>query len=176
MGPAAAGSALTDPSSWYILIYTIFLYEIAAALRSAKVPFAIAGGYAVALHGAVRGTVDVDLVLRLKRKDYIAAEAAFKDLGLAPRLPITAAQVFDFREEYIQKRNLIAWSFADPADPTRLVDVIITHDLETMRTANISAGGHRLPVLALDDLIAMKRAGGRPQDLEDIRALKEANR
>ncbi|MFI5345575.1 MAG: hypothetical protein ACHQ51_04295 [Elusimicrobiota bacterium] len=151
----------------------MFLYEVADALTGAKVPFAVAGGYAVALHGAVRGTVDVDIVLSLKKKDFISAEAALRGLGLAPRLPVTAAEVFDFREEYIRERNLVAWSFVDGRDPTRIVDIVITHDLAKMRSARVSAGGRRLPVLSVPDLIAMKKASGRPQDLEDIRALKE---
>lgn len=151
----------------------MFLYRVVEALRAAKVPFAIAGGYAVALHGAVRGTVDLDIVLKMTKKHCLAAEAALKDLGLAPRLPVSAVEVFDFREEYIKKRNLVAWSFSNPTNPTQIVDIIITHDLGNLRTTNIQSGGRTLPVLALADLIAMKKASGRPQDLEDIRALKE---
>ncbi len=156
-----------------MLVYTMFLYEVARALRRAKARFAVVGGYAVALHGAVRGTVDLDIILAFKKKDFAAAETALRGMGLAPRLPVSAGEVFDFREEYIRRRNLIAWSFADPRDPTRLVDVIITHDLDAMRVVKIRAGGEDLPVVGVEDLIAMKRASGRPQDLEDIRALKE---
>jgi hypothetical protein len=151
----------------------MFLLEVVEALGNSGIPFAIAGGCAVALHGAVRGTVDVDIVLCLIKRHYAAAEAALKGLGLAPRLPVSAAEVFEFREEYIKNRNLIAWSFCDPNDPTRIVDIIITHDLSRMKTKTIRSGGMNLPVLAVPDLIAMKKAGGRPQDLEDIRALEE---
>lgn len=168
--------ALTARWSWYILVYTMLLYEVVSALEDAKVPFAIAGGYAVALHGAVRGTVDVDVVLRFKKADFIGAESALKGLGLAPRLPVTAAEVFDFREEYVKNRNLVAWSFVDPNDPSRLVDVVITHDLSKMATTRIKAGRVSLPVLSVDALVAMKRASGRPQDLEDVRALEQLRR
>jgi len=150
----------------------MFLYEIAAALEKAGVPFAIAGGYAVALHGAVRGTVDVDIVLRLSRSHFVAAEAALKTLGLAPRLPVTGAEVFDFREEYIKNRHLVAWSFSDPRDPSRVVDIIITHDLAKLKVKRIESGGRTLPIVAVSDLIAMKKKSGRPQDLEDIRSLE----
>ena len=153
----------------------MFLYDVAAAFHEAKLPFAIAGGYAVALHGAVRGTLDIDIVLRLNKRDFLIAEAALKGLGLAPRLPVSAAEVFDFREEYIENRNLIAWSFSNPRDPSQIVDIIITHDLAKLRTKNIVSGGCSLPVLDVADLIAMKRTSGRPQDLEDIRALEELN-
>ena len=151
----------------------MFVYALADALREAKVRFALAGGYAVALHGAVRGTVDVDIVLRLSKRDFVAAEAALRGLGLLPRLPVSAEQVFDFREEYIKNKNLVAWSFSNPRDPSQLVDIIITHDLARLRTKAVRTGGRTLPVLAVADLIAMKRASGRPQDLEDVRALEE---
>ncbi len=151
----------------------MLLHDVVDALQKAKVPCAIAGGYAVGLHGAVRGTVDVDIVLRLSRRDYLAAETALRTLGLTPRLPVSAGEVFDFREEYIKNRNLIAWSFINPRDPSQIVDIIITHDLAKLKTARIRSGGRILPVLALPDLIAMKKASGRPQDLEDVRALEE---
>jgi hypothetical protein len=154
----------------------MLLYEVVGALEKAKVPFAIAGGCAVALHGAVRGTVDVDVVLRFKKSDFLAAESALKSLGLAPRLPVTAAEVFDFRAEYVKNRNLAAWSFVDPKDPSRVVDVVITHDLSKMAATRVKAGRVSLPVLAVEDLIAMKREAGRPQDLEDVRALESLRR
>jgi hypothetical protein len=142
------------------------------ALQEHKVKYAITGGYAVALHGAVRGTVDVDLVLAFSEENFLAAEKAFQSLGLWPRLPVTGADVFKFRQEYIDNRNMIAWSFVNPKNPAELVDIIITHDLKIMQTTKILSGRHALPVVSVGDLIVMKRAAGRPQDLEDIGALE----
>ena len=150
----------------------MFLARLVSALDQGKVPYAIVGGYAVALHGAVRGTVDIDLVLRFTKKDFQAAAEAFLSLGLVSKLPLEAGEVFDFREEYIEKRNLIAWSFYNPSVPSEVVDVVITHDLRVMKTLSIRAGKLIIKILAIDDLIRMKESSGRPQDLEDVRALK----
>ena len=150
----------------------MFVKRVVSALRRARVRFAIAGGHAVALHGAVRGTLDVDLVLTLSRGNFTAAEAALNRVGLQSRLPLKAEEVFDFREEYIRNRNLIAWSFVNPTDPTEIVDIILTEDLEAMRVDMIPVGGLRLPVVAVADLIRMKEKSGRPQDREDIQALR----
>jgi hypothetical protein len=149
-----------------------FLERVVEALEARKVAFALAGGYAVALHGAVRGTVDVDLVIRLRKNDFVAAEAALKGLGLLPRLPVTAEEVFQFREEYIEKRNLIAWSFVNPDHPIEIVDILLTEDLTSHEVIRIRAAGRQIPVLALEDLVLMKKRSGRPQDLEDVRALE----
>jgi len=149
-----------------------FLNRVASALRLEGVDYAIAGGYAVALHGVVRGTLDVDIVLRHDREEFLRAEKALTLMGLAPKLPVTAGQVFDFRKEYIEQRNLIAWSFVNPSNPGELVDILITHDLAKLGTKRIVMGGEAILVVTKRDLIAMKRASGRPQDLEDIKALE----
>ncbi len=150
----------------------MFMERVVSALRQARVRFAIVGGHAVALHGAVRGTLDIDLVLTFSRENFTAAETALNRMGLQSRLPLKAEEVFDFREEYIRNRNLMAWSFVNPADPTEIVDVILTEDLETMQVDMVPVGGLRLPVVAVADLIRMKEKSGRPQDLEDVQALR----
>jgi hypothetical protein len=151
----------------------MFIYRVIVALEKHNVDYGIAGGFAVALHGAVRGTIDLDLVLRINKKQFQAAEAAFKSVHLVPRLPVTAEEVFDFREEYINNRNLFAWSFSNLKVPSEIVDVVITHDLAKMKTVRVKSGTHVLRVLSVSDLIKMKRASGRPQDLEDIKALEK---
>ena len=146
--------------------------RVVTSLRRARVRFAIAGGHAVALHGAVRGTLDLDLVLALSRGNFTAAESALNGMGLESRLPLKAEEVFDFREEYIRNRNLVAWSFVNPADPTEIVDIILTEDLDSMQVEMVPLGRLRLPVVSVPDLIRMKETSGRPQDLEDVKALR----
>ena len=130
------------------------------------------GGYAVALYGAVRGTVDIDLVIRLRETDFLRAERALISLGLRSRLPITATEVFRYREEYIRNRSLTAWSFVNPALPSEIVDVILAEDLAKMKVRRIKIGGRTVRVASIEDLIRMKRSSGRPQDLEDVEALR----
>jgi len=150
----------------------MLLVRVAAALDAAKVPYALVGGYAVALHGVVRGTVDIDLVLRFRLPDFTRAEGAFRSIGLTPRLPVTSSEVFRFREEYIANRNLTAWTFVNAAEPGEIVDVILTHDLTDMKTTRVVVSGRSIKIVAIDDLIRMKLEAGRPQDIEDVRALK----
>jgi predicted nucleotidyltransferase len=150
----------------------MFLQAVIRALDKHRVKYVLVGGYAVALHGAVRGTVDVDIVITLDRATYKRAEIAMGEIGLESRIPVTAEEVFSFREEYIQKRNLTAWSFANPGNPLEVVDILITEDASNVTVVNKSAYGLRLRIAAIPDLIAMKKKAGRPQDLEDIKALR----
>ncbi|MBL8201214.1 MAG: hypothetical protein JNK40_09610 [Chromatiales bacterium] len=149
-----------------------FLTRVGAALDTAGVRYALVGGFAVALHGAVRGTVDVDVILAWDSRSLRAAEKALKAMGLVSRLPITADDVFRFRDEYIRNRNLIAWNFYNPQDLTEQLDVVISTDLRGKKVQRIETVDGPVRVLGRSDLIAMKRASGRPQDLADVDALE----
>ena len=151
----------------------MWIEQLIDSLDRHRVKYAIVGGYALALHGAVRGTVDVDVVLKISRTNYQNAEKALLELGMTSRLPVGADEVFDFREEYIRNRNMAAWNFTNPQDPTQAVDIVISQDLSGMKTDRIKAGDLILPVLSVRDLIRMKQKSGRPQDLQDIEALKK---
>lgn len=148
----------------------MFYLKVFEALKD--VEYAVVGGFALTLHGAVRGTVDLDVVISFKKSEFLKVEAALRSVGLTPRLPVTADEVFSFREEYIKKRNLIAWSFINVSRPSEIVDVILTHDQSKMRSVVKTSQGTKIRVASIPDLIKMKRAAGRPQDLEDIKMLE----
>lgn len=149
------------------------LEKICGALREAGVHYAVVGGHAVALHGVVRGTLDIDVVVRWTRATLVRTEAALNTIGLVSRLPVTAREVYDFRDEYIRNRNLTAWNFSNPDNPLEQVDIIITDDLAGKRRKAVTLSTGPVHVLAVPDLITMKRRSGRPQDLEDVRALEK---
>jgi len=159
----------------YIPVYTtgMFIKKVTDALNKAGITYALVGGYAVALHGVIRGTVDLDFVIALEQKQFDAVEKALQSIGLEPRLPISANEVFQFREEYIEKRHLVEWSFANPANPLEVVDIIITHDANQMKSDTLSVDGMTIQIATKDALISMKKASGREQDLEDVAALEK---
>ena len=151
----------------------MLIKELIRSLVKHRVKYVLIGGYAVALHGAVRGTVDIDIAIGLDRSTFERAEAALEEIGLESRLPVTADEVFSFRQEYIEKRNLIAWSFANPRRPLDVVDILITEDANTIEAVNKRAFGVNIRVANIADLIAIKKKSGRAQDLEDIKALRK---
>jgi hypothetical protein len=150
----------------------MFINKVCSALQSAGIPYAVVGGYAVALHGAVRGTVDVDIAIRWTLENLKKAEKALYSLGLVSKIPVNAENVFHFRDEYIQNRNLIGWNFYNPKNPANQVDIIITYDLGNKHVESIKTHSGIIRVLSREDLIRMKKASGRPQDLEDSQALE----
>ncbi len=151
----------------------MLLYEMVDALQTKKVKFAIVGGYALALQGLVRSTVDIDIVLSLKLEDFKNAEMALKEIGLVSRIPVRAQDIISMREEFIEKKNLIAWSFVDFANPSRQIDIIITEDLKNLKIQSISVGSRKIPVATLEELLRMKTVSGRPQDLVDVENIRK---
>ena len=111
----------------------MLVYEIYKAFESFKVPYVLVGGFALAFHNIVRATMDVHLVIKLDLESLEKAEAALKSIDLQSRVPIRAQDVFKFRKEYIEKRNMIAWSFVDYKDPGRQVDLLITLDIKDIK-------------------------------------------
>ncbi|MBA2726852.1 MAG: hypothetical protein H0U49_01600 [Parachlamydiaceae bacterium] len=150
----------------------MFINKVCNALQKARIPYAIVGGYAVALHGIPRGTFDIDFVIQWTLNNLVDAEKAMIGLGLVSRIPVDAQNVFNFRDEYILKRHLIAWNFYDPVNPSHQVDIIINYDLKSSSTKTIKTVYGNLKILSKKDLIAMKKSSGRPQDLEDIKSLE----
>lgn len=149
-----------------------FLERVRATFEREKLPFALVGGYAVALLGAPRGTVDIDCIIRHTLEDFLRCDRALRRIGLVPRLPVTAKEIFEFREEYIRNRNLIAWSFLNPTNPIEIVDIIITTNLASVKTVVRKLGLAKIRVIAVEDLIKMKTGTHRPQDEADIKALE----
>ena len=142
-------------------------------MSDAGVRYAVVGGHAVALHGAVRGTVDVDIALTWNKKALRITEQTLSDLGLVSRLPVSAEDVFLFRDEYIKNRNLIGWNFYNPDNLTEQVDVVINYDLKGKKLKRIETAASTINILNIRDLIKMKKASGRPQDIEDVKALEK---
>ena len=139
----------------------------------------IIGGFAVTAHGFTRTTKDLDIVPRATEENLTKLAEALCDLGA------TVLDTGDFKPEEI------------PADPTRPDDLAMggnfclhtslgrldvmqwisgveSDDLYTEFDGEAVASnvdGIPVRVCGLEHLIAMKRAAGRPQDLEDLRHL-----
>jgi hypothetical protein len=154
------------------------LLPVLRALRDADVSFVVVGGVAVVLQGHPRSTVDLDLVIDLEADNVGRAMTVLTAQGLTPRVPVDAADFADpaVRADWIEHRNLTVFSLHDPDDPRREVDVFaqepMPFDQLRARARLVQVEDVAVPVASRQDLIALKRAAGRPQDLADIEALE----
>jgi hypothetical protein len=139
--------------------------DILSAFIDARVEFLVVGGYAMAAHRLPRATKDLDLWIGPFAANAPRVLRALDVFG-APRHDLTAADL---------ERDGTIYQVGVP--PNR-VDVITTVDGVSFAEAwrdrvDIDIDGLKIPVIGRRQLIANKRAVGRPQDLVDA-ALLEA--
>jgi len=149
-----------------------FLQKIKEAFYKESIPFAIVGGYAVAIHGVARGTLDMDIVTEISEDNLIKIEKLLQSLDYKAQIPNSASDIFQNRQLYLEERSLVAWSFRHSSHQREILDIILTEDIRQMVVVHAQTNWGELPVVSLEDLILMKSKSRRPQDVEDVRALQ----
>lgn len=145
--------------------------------------FLVVGGVAVVAHGFVRGTKDLDLLLDLA-PDYLPhALQVLADLGYQPTVPVPLDQFADpeARARWRREKDARVFPLYSDRHPTLGIDLFLENPLPFGQAWEHVAWfdlrpGLKVPFVGLDDLLAMKRAAGRPQDVVDVETLEELRR
>ncbi len=141
--------------------------NIVNALDAKGLDYATCGGLAMAVHGYIRATKDIDILIC--REDLDAAFAVVREFGYdIEGLPL------DFDGGQMQLRRL---SKVDPESKSLItVDFLLVTD----KTRSVWDTRERIKwesgsawVVSREGLIAMKTHAGRDQDIIDIRRLQE---
>lgn len=155
------------------------IIAVSRALQAAGVRYLVCGGQAVVAHGYVRFTADLDIAIHLDHASALGAFAALSRVGYRPALPVTGDQFADpaVRDTWARERNMVVLNFISDSDPIGTIDVFVQNPFDF--EAEYAAAdvfdlipGVQWRVLRLEALIDMKRAVGRPIDLDDIRHLE----
>lgn len=138
--------------------------DLLSELNAHSVEFLVVGAHALAAHGHVRATKDLDVWVGPGIDNAERVLAALKAFG-APTHGVT---VGDFASPGI--------TFQIGVAPVR-IDIIttvdgLTFDASWQKRMASDYGGEPVFVLSREDFIQNKRACGRPQDLADIEALE----
>ncbi len=156
----------------------MFYFEILEALYSKKVKYLIVGGLAVNLHGIPRVTQDIDIIISMEKENIFNLLELLKDLGYIPRLPVDPKNLLDpiLLNEWINNRNLKAFSFYNKNDNFKEIDIVLVHPLNFEvayeRRIKKRVEDIEINLIAMDDLITMKMHAGRNQDLSDVKLLE----
>lgn len=138
------------------------LRTVTTALDEAAIPYALVGGWAVAVHGAPRATADLDLLIR--PADLEPALAAVEPHGFRHKaMPM----------KFPDGMRLQRVSKIEQGELLTLDLLLVVELLEPVWESRepIEALGTTLWVIGRDALISMKQWAGRPQDLADIARL-----
>jgi predicted nucleotidyltransferase len=138
--------------------------ELLAEFVHGGVRFAVIGGYAVGLHAKPRATKDLDLLVAGDADNLGLVADALTRFG-ASKAVVEAARTLGPKD--------IVYLGVEPVrvDIMRYADGIDAEEVLS-RATGADVGDLRVPVIGLDDLIANKRASGRPQDLADLALLE----
>ena len=138
----------------------------------------VAGGIAMVLHGVVRLTADLDIIVDMAPRNVEKFIRAMEALGYRPRIPVEAMDFADpaKRELWMKEKGIQVLTFFHPKRALELVDVFTREllpfsDLYKDRKI-VSARSVKVPIVSIKHLKKLKRIAGRPQDLADIESLR----
>ena len=160
----------------------MFYEDVLRALQKHGVRYLIVGGAAVNLHGVPRMTGDLDLAIDMSESNIAALVDALEESGLKSSIPVDPRGLADesVRRIWREERNLKALNFQRSVQgaPYREVDILlaIPRDFDEMYASRLElvAGDLTISAISISDLIRIKEAIGRQQDLADIEALRKA--
>jgi hypothetical protein len=153
------------------------------ALTDHEIDFVIVGGYAVAAHGFVRATKDIDICPdpsddNLRRLAAVLAMLEARPIGLDE-----FEGEFDSEPDFEGLKMGGNWTLMTKHGRLDVMQTFSFHDAVdgegsypdlAPRAVERTFLGHRVRFCSYDDLLRMKRAAGRAQDNVDIESLKAA--
>jgi predicted nucleotidyltransferase len=122
------------------------------------------GAQAVVVYGRPRLTADVDVTVELVGSDVRALLADLQKRGFELRFPL--------RDERLAEARLLPMVHVPTAMPLDLM--LAERGLEEeflSRARACDIGGVKVPVISVEDLVAVKILAGRRKDLEDVRGV-----
>jgi hypothetical protein len=154
--------------------------DLIGALEEHRVEYLIVGGWAVVAHGLVRATKDVDICPRPSEENYERLLRALDEINATPILG-------DLNEDHDVELDMDGllkggnWLLLTEYGRLDLMQYLSGPDdqewgWEELKKRSIvkSLLGFECRFCGYEDLLAMKKAAGRPQDLIDIEGLRRA--
>ncbi|MEZ4300623.1 MAG: nucleotidyltransferase [Polyangiaceae bacterium] len=142
--------------------------DLLVCLHDAGAEIAIVGGYAVAFHGHVRATKDLDVLIRPTAEN---ARKVYRGLA-AFGAPLAAFEVSD--ADFATYDGVLQIGVA-PVRVDILNRIAVPFDEVIADGDRLDVEGRSIAVIGRDALIRAKRAAGRPQDIADVAALERSD-
>lgn len=140
---------------------------ITEGLEAVHVDYAICGGWAMAIHGLARATLDIDMMVLaedLGEAWKIAEELGYDVEGLPLHFAKGAIEIRRISKVDADSKQLFTIDFLLVTDQTK--EIWSNREL-------VDWGESQTWVVSLRGLISLKKISGREQDLIDIKKLEE---
>jgi len=133
------------------------------SLRDRDVRYLVIGGIAAVLHGVPRATFDLDILVGASSDNAGRLLRAFLDAGLGTAALTTPEELLAHEITIFKDRIRVDVQTSTPG---------IAFEQAWKRRETKVYRGLPIQVVSVSDLIASKRASGRPVDMEDARLLE----
>lgn len=143
------------------------LQGVFASLSSHEVRYLVIGGIAAVLYGVPRATFDLDILIRADRENAERLLRALLAAGLATAELTTPDELLANEITIFNDRVRIDVQTSTPG---------LDFEEAWRRRETMSYEGQPFFVVSKEDLVASKRAAGRPVDLEDVQMLEPPTR
>lgn len=159
------------------------IYErIIEELNRKEVRYLVVGGVAMVLYGYGRLTADLDLFVDLDSDNLDKLAKALYEYRYKPYIPVEIEDLKDekIRRSLIKEKNMLAFRFWSEEKSMRAlcIDIIIYEPIPFEKAYEnktvIKIHNVNIPVIAVEDLIEMKRKSNRNQDILDIKWLEQS--
>jgi hypothetical protein len=160
----------------------MYYFEILEGLYKGNVRYLLADGLSVNLYGIPRVTQDIDIVIAMDKENVLKLTSLLKESGYVPRLPVSPDDLAnpDKVKDWIENKNLKAFSFYHKKDNYKVIDIVLVHPLDfemSFKNRTVKkAKDIDIYLASIDDLIKMKEFSGRTQDLSDIEMLNKVRK
>ena len=137
--------------------------DLIGEFAAADVRYLLVGGYALAAHGHPRFTKDIDIWVEASERNVTATAAALDAWGAPGAI----------RRAFEEATGLDVVWIGNPPIRIDLLKNVPGGDFERAWDSRVSKtwGETRVNVVAVGELVALKRASGRPQDMLDVATL-----
>jgi len=135
--------------------------DLIRLLKEHKVDFVIIGATAMPVYGYARATLDIDIFIRPQRWNAERTLESLKAFGY---------DMSDISVDDLLRKKLLIRQYGVETDIHPFVEGI-TFEKVWNNKVEAHFGKTQAYFASLDDLIEMKRAAGRPQDLQDLKYL-----
>ncbi len=157
----------------------MYYFEILEGLYKSDIKYLIVGGLSVNLYGIPRVTQDIDIVIAMNKENILKLTSLLIESGYVPRLHVSPDDLAnpDKVKNWIENKNLKAFSFYHKKDNYKVIDIVLVHPLDfemSFKNKTVKkAKDIDIYLASIDDIIKMKDFSGRAQDLSDIEMLNK---
>ena len=135
------------------------------SLKEHKVRFVIIGATAFPVHGYSRATLDIDIFIKPERTNAERTLSALKDFGY---------DVSDVTVDELLTKKILIRQYLVETDIHPYVKGVSFEEVWKNKV-KAKFGNTFSWFASLNDLIIMKKAAGRPKDIEDLKYLLKLN-